>query len=146
MTCFSIKNSCESFWRHYLKLFYLIMDDMVLSFMGKLTIWEEVYNYIRHYQTIKTTETRMSSSFRFFDVENFVFLKIFLAALEAEICWFKGVCNFCNLLSSIFSWFSKWMPFTFLLVVSKRFKIQRSDWTHCKDFLMKFNLFFFKSI
>ena len=62
------------------------MDDMVLSFMGKLTIWEEVYNYIRHYQTIKTTETRMSSSFRFFDVENFVFLKIFLAALEAEIC------------------------------------------------------------
>ena len=142
MTCFLIKNSCESFWKHYLKLFYLIMDDMVLSFMGKLTIWEEVYNYIRHYQTIKTAETRMSSSFRFFDEDNFVFLKIFLAALEAEISWFKGVSKFPIFLLLIFSEFSEIMFFTFLYAVSKQLKIEIPDGTHFKDFLMKFNLFF----
>ena len=58
---------------------------MVLSLIGKFIIWEEVYIYICDFQKYKTTETRISSSSRFFDVDDFVFLKIVLAALEAEI-------------------------------------------------------------
>ena len=85
----------------------------------------------------------MNSSFRIFDKDNFLFSKIFLVALEAKISWLKSVSKFLYLLSFVFSGFLKRIHFTFLLAVSKRLKIQIPDWTHFKDFLIMFNLFFY---
>ena len=80
--CFATKQSCLSFCKHFYKPFYIIMDDFVLSFVSKLAILDEVYSFICHFQMIKTTRARMNSSFRSFNKENFLFLKIFVAALE----------------------------------------------------------------
>ena len=57
----------------FAKVFFRLIVQHV--FLRKFSTWESVYSFVRRFQTMEVTGTGLGSSFRFFVVDEFAFLK-----------------------------------------------------------------------